>query len=112
MIGVLTLPDALHLEVQEEAFGHRVIPAVPFAAHAADEAIPGQQILVQLTGILTALIGMDDQAGRWLTLLDGHAQGIANQLGGHAWRHGPADHLARVQVQHDRQIQPAGTGTE
>ncbi|MBC7501766.1 MAG: hypothetical protein H7315_14925 [Herminiimonas sp.] len=30
MIGVFTLSDAFHFEVQEEALGDRVVPAVPF----------------------------------------------------------------------------------
>lgn len=42
MIRVIPLPDALHLQVQEESFGDRVVPAVPLAAHAADEAVFGQ----------------------------------------------------------------------
>lgn len=62
MIGILTLPDTFHLEIEAEVLGHSIIPAVPFAAHAANEAVPRQQILVGLAGILTAPIRMDDQA--------------------------------------------------
>lgn len=72
------------------------IPAVFLTAHAANEAMPGQHILVKRAGILTAPIRMDDQSWRRLPLPDGHVQCITDQLGGHARRHGPADHLARV----------------
>lgn len=39
VIGVISLPNSLHLYVKEEAFGHCVIPAIACAAHAADEAM-------------------------------------------------------------------------
>lgn len=48
----MTLPDALHLEIQEEAFSDGAVPAVSFAAPAADEAVAGQQALLRLAGIL------------------------------------------------------------
>ena len=50
---------------------------------------------------------MHDQARRRLALRNGHLQGRAHQFGRHVRRHGPADNLARVQVQHRRQVQPA-----
>ena len=51
MVGVLTLPDPFHLEVQEEAFSDGVVPAVTLAAHATDEAVAGQHVLVELAGV-------------------------------------------------------------
>lgn len=48
----MTLPDALHPDIQEEAFSDGVVPAVTFAAHAADKAVAGQQALVKRAGIL------------------------------------------------------------
>ena len=50
---------------------------------------------------------MHDQARRRLALRNGHLQGRAHQFGRHVRRHGPADNLARVQIQHRRQVQPA-----
>ena len=52
MVSVLALPNPLHLEVQEEAFSNRIVPAVALSAHAANEAMLVQQVLVELTGIL------------------------------------------------------------
>jgi hypothetical protein len=51
----MTLPDALHPDIQEEAFSDGVVPAVTFAAHAADKAVAGQQALVKRAGILPPL---------------------------------------------------------
>lgn len=70
------------------------------------------QVLGKLAGILATPVRMADQYGRRPTLLIGHVQRIANQLGWHAWCHGPAHHFARVQVQHGCQMLPAGTGTD
>ena len=36
VIGIVFLPNALHLQIQEETLHHRVIPAIAFAAHAAN----------------------------------------------------------------------------
>ena len=52
VVRVIALPDALHLQVQKEAFSNSVIPAVAFAAHAADETMFAQQGLVLLARIL------------------------------------------------------------
>lgn len=67
-----------------------------------------QQILIQLARILTAAVGMNDQPWCWLTLLYRHTQCGADQFRRHARRHGPTDYLAREQIQHDCQIEPAG----
>lgn len=60
MVGVVQLPNPLHLQVQEEAFHHRIIPAVALAAHAGDQAMAGQQVAVGLAGVLAASVGMHD----------------------------------------------------
>ena len=54
VIGVVFLLYAFHLQIQEESLHHRVIPAVAFAAHAAQQAMLSQQCLVQTTGVLRA----------------------------------------------------------
>ena len=52
VVGIVTLPNTLHFELQEEALHHRVIPAVALAAHAANQAVLGQQRLMQGAGVL------------------------------------------------------------
>ena len=65
LVGVAALPDALHLKVLKEAFHHYVsVPAVSFAAHAADQAVLDQQRLVYGAGAQAATIRVHDQA-RW-----------------------------------------------
>ena len=60
-LGVVTLPDAFHLQIQEEALHHRVIPTIAFAAHAAHEAMFCQQRLMRATRVLRAPVGMHDK---------------------------------------------------
>lgn len=112
MVRVTALPDALHLQVQEEAFSDGVIPAISFAAHAADKAMLGQQRLVLLARILAAAIRMDDQSGRWTARFDRHTQGVANQGGRHARRHRPAYDSAREQVEYNSQVKPPGASPD
>ena len=83
------------------------VPAVALATHAARQAMTAQQGTVGFAGVLTATVGMHDQARRRLALRNGHLQGRAHQFGRHVRRHGPADNFARVQIQHRRQVQPA-----
>ena len=52
VVGVILLPDSLHLQVQEEALHNRVIPAVAFAAHAGDQSEFLQQPLMHRAGVL------------------------------------------------------------
>ena len=106
------MPNVLHLETDERSVPTLTLPPVAFAARAADEAVARQQILVKLAGVLAAPVRMHDQSGCRPSLLNGHVQRITDQLGGHARRHRPADHLTRVKVQHGGQVQPSGAGPD
>ena len=46
LIRILALPHPFHLEVQEEAFHHRIIPTIPFAAYTASNAVLIEQRLI------------------------------------------------------------------
>jgi len=116
MIGILALPDAFHLKIQEEALCDRVeavlrLPTISLAAHVTNEAMFRQQILVMFARVLVTPVRMNDQSRCGPPLLNGHVQRVADQFGGHARRHGPADHLACIQVQHGGQVQPSRAGT-
>ena len=50
---------------------------------------------------------MHDQTGGWAALGDGHLKRRTDQFGRHRRRHGPADDLAREEVHHRGQVQPA-----
>jgi hypothetical protein len=84
MIRVIALPNTFHLQVQEEAFSDGVIPAITFAAHAAEKAVLGQQRLVLVARTLATAIRMNHQSGRWTARSYRHTQGVANQCGPHA----------------------------
>jgi len=107
MIGIITPPNTLHLQVEKEPFHHGIIPTIPLSAHTAYQTVTAKHVSVFLAGILAAPVGMDDQAGCRLALANRHLQSHAHQLGRHAGRHRPADDLTRIQVQYGGQIQPA-----
>ena len=48
VVGVVLLPDPLHLQVQKEALHNGVVPTISFAAHAANQAMLFQQCLMFL----------------------------------------------------------------
>ena len=56
LVGVVALPYPLHLQVQEEALHHRVVPTVALAAHAADQPVFVQHSLMRGAGVLAAAI--------------------------------------------------------
>ena len=82
------------------------------AAHAAIEAVPGNQCLILGAGILPATVAVNDQSGRWTALPDGHLQSVADKTCRRARRHRPAHHLAGEQVQQPRQIEPTRAGSD
>ena len=94
VIGVVALPDPLHLQAQEEALHHRVIPTIAFAAHAAHEAMVFQQRLMRITRVLRATVGMHKKTLGWIALGDSHLQGRARQRCWHFRGHGPTNDFA------------------
>ena len=52
-------------------------------------------------------IGVNDQTGPRLPALNGHLQGVENELGINPTADRPAYDTARVQIEHDGQIQPS-----
>lgn len=56
MVGIVTLPNALHLQVQKEALNHGVIPTISFSAHAANEPMARQQCAALGAGVLAAAV--------------------------------------------------------
>ena len=55
---------------------------------------------------------MNNQPRRRISLNDGHLQSSTYQASWHGWADRPAHDLARVQVQHCRQVQPAASRTD
>src|ERR1700731_3681170 len=70
------LIDQFDFERGEKAFGHRVVPAVAFTAHAALDAVYRQQLLIVAAGVLAATIRVMQQTLRRLTVLQCHLEGV------------------------------------
>jgi len=111
VIGLVTLPDPHHLQIQKEAFHHRVIPTIAFAAHGAYEAMVFQTPDAHYLCIgRIQPVGMHKKTLGWIALGDTHLQGRAYQRCWHLRGHSPANDLSQMQVQHCRQVQPAAAG--
>jgi hypothetical protein len=57
----LELPELFDLEGCEEEFGRRVVPAIAFATHAANDARGLQRLTVVAAGILAAAVGVMEE---------------------------------------------------
>src|SRR5215813_3504784 len=97
--GEAAMVDELVLQVAEEAFHHGVVVGVALAAHAGDEALPSEMLLMERADILRTLVAVMQQSGHGATLLDRHAQGGQAQRLGALAAHGPTHDTARVEVQ-------------
>ena len=76
------------LQCSKEAFHHSIVVTVTNAAHADLDIMVFQELLVHMTGILAALVGMIEQTGFWAPSLQRHTQRISDQVG----------HKVRVQL--------------
>ncbi len=66
-----------------------------------------QSLPEQATGVLAALIRMEQHLLWLAALFVGHVQGLDHQLGIRLGRERPADHPPCLQNQHRRQVMPA-----
>ena len=65
---VFSATDAFAFEQVEEALHHRIVPAVPAAAHAWDQIVLLKELLPLMSGELGALVGMHMELGVWVAL--------------------------------------------
>lgn len=107
-----SVTNPLTLEQLEEALRDSIVMAVVSPAHAADQVVVAQEGLPVMPGELTPLIGMHQHRLLWLSASQRHQQGVEHQLGVDAAAHGPANDLAREQIEHHRQVQPAFVGAD
>lgn len=94
----------------KETFHRGIVITIAPPAHTSLQVMISQQSLVVVAGILTAPIRVMDQTRRGLAGLNGHLQGVDDQLSLQAVTHGPTDNTAGVQIHHSGQIQPAPSG--
>lgn len=104
--AVKGMVDQLRLQRTKEALHRRVVVAVATTAHAGRDGMGGQQRLERSAGVLTAAVAMLNQGADRLALVQGRAQGGADQHVRHARRHRPAHNAPRKQVQNDSQVEP------
>jgi len=67
---------AFKLEGAEEAFHRGIVVTIPDSTHADLAVIGSQGVLKQVTGVLTALIGVVEQGRHRRALCDRHVPGL------------------------------------
>jgi len=100
------------LQLAEETFGGSVVPTVALAAHALCDVEEVQAIAERVGRILTATVAVKEEIARRSTMRDGHIEGFHDDAGSHVVVHRPADDLAREQVDHHGQVEPAFVGAD
>ena len=66
---------AFSLEGAEKAFHRRIVEAIADTAHADLAVMGSQALLINIAGVLTALVGVMQQISRWRALRDCHMPG-------------------------------------
>src|SRR5690554_774751 len=103
----------LRFQRSKKALHHRIIPAVALPAHAALDTVSLEQQPEGPAGILDTPVRVVDQLPMLRpTAPQRHAQGVTDQLTRQPMPQRPAHHLARIQVDHHRQVQPAFPGPD
>ena len=72
---VILVVDQFFLKRAQETFHHRIIPAVPFATHAAGDSVAFKQSLIMLVGIFAAAIRVMQQPAYRPFPLESHFRG-------------------------------------
>lgn len=100
------LLDLFLLQTAEEGLGDGVIPAVPSPAHAGDQTVRLAESLPTIAPVSGALIGVNDRVAG-LAFTNSFEHGIEYQFTMKSGARRPANDLAREQIHHDSQVQPA-----
>ena len=99
--------DELDIQRREEAFGHRIVSAIPPVTHAADDPVLRKDPLVRAAGVLALSIRMMQQARQGSPAGQRHVEGVECQVIGDARAHRPAQREARVQIGDRGRVEPA-----
>ena len=99
--------NQLLFERAEEALAGGVVPAVPFAAHAAGHSVRVEDHEVFGAAVLAAAVAVVQKAAGRATSPQRHLERRQDQLLIDVFAHRPADDATRKQIEHHRQIQPA-----
>src|SRR2546425_742888 len=102
----LRVGDQLGLQGREEALDHGIIPAIAPPTHADRSTVRGEQPLVDGSCVMRPAIGVVEHA-RWrCPPLQRAAQRWHGELLAWGRPRCPADHAARREIEHHREIQP------
>ena len=71
--GIMAMRRAFSLETAKKPFCHRIVQTITFSTHATADAMCNQQVLIIMTGLLTASIRMVDESSVRLSDQEGHA---------------------------------------
>src|ERR1044071_8539716 len=110
------VPARVELELEgegrEEALGHRVVPAVPLAAHARPDGVALEQRSVLSARVVNATVAVMDHAGRRRP----HGESAPERFDGdtsiEVLRDRPADDTAGEQIEHHGHVHEAGLGSQ
>lgn len=97
----------LGLQRTEEALQRGVVPAVPRTRMAGHDPMSSQQSLVVVRAVLAATIRIQQHLFLWLLACHSHLQRGVLQSLLHAAVHRPTNNGARIEIEHDGQIQLA-----
>lgn len=95
------------LEGGKEALGHRIVVTVADRTHRAANAYCLAVLSELEGGVLTAMVGVMDQAILWSPIPDRHLERPDDQFGPQVCCHGPAHDTPTAHVKDHRQIEEA-----
>ena len=104
--------NELLLQGHKEALGHSIVPAVALSAHTDEHVIVQQHLAVSATAVLGPPVCVHDQAGWWVSLLNGAGQRVEDKFGPHVVGNRPAHHASTEQVDDDCEIEPASPSSD
>ena len=102
----------LAFQPAKEAFGNGIVIAVALAAHAANDVMLFENVLIVVRRVLAAPVRMMYQTMARIPSSQSHLEGLDDQLASHPGRGGPTDDLAIVKIQEDCQVKPALVGRD
>ena len=106
MGGEIAAIDEFELEGAPEAFHGGIVIAVALATHGLEEIGLGQSRAEIAGGVLGPPVGVEEQLGSGLTVLQRHGESLENEGGVDPFAHGPADDLAAVEIQDTGEVEP------
>ncbi len=109
------IPSMVHelrFQCMKEAFNDGIVPAVGASAHTDCDALGREPRAVGGGGVLRPAVGMMQESFRGLSVPQRHRQRFMGQRLREPTAHRPGNGPARVQIQHNGQIQPALLGPD